>query len=141
MTAHTPITTLSPSWPLRWEAAKGTANETWVLMTIAAEAHKAGEYAIWRAAYDAANCPDERAEFVENLEEIFDELEEQEALFELEQTEEWAAEAMRGAGVYRGASIEARLEDARGAYLAMLDKGLRNFSREEQRDVARRGGV
>jgi|SRR5690606_26733329 len=56
---------------------------------------------------------------------------EQEALDEIERVEEWASQAMRGAGVYRGASIEARLEDARGAYLAMLDKGLRGFVREQ----------
>lgn len=106
MTAHTPITKLEPSWPLRWEAAKGTSDETWVLMTIAAEAHKAGDYAIWRAAYDAANLPDGRDGFVEDLEALFDEAEEQEALFELERTEEWAAQAMRSAGVSRGAEIE-----------------------------------
>lgn len=55
---------------------------------------------------------------------------EQEALDEIERVAEWAS--TKHAGVYRGAMIEARLEDARGAYLSMLDKGLRDFHRNER---------
>lgn len=63
----------SPSWPLRWEAAKGTENENAVLMSIAAEAHPRGEDDVFAAAYDAALArdPEERAEFIEALEELF----------------------------------------------------------------------
>jgi uncharacterized Zn finger protein (UPF0148 family) len=57
---------------------------------------------------------------------------EQEALDEIERVEEWAQENMRTAGVYRGAMIEARLSDARQAYLSTLDKGLRDFHRNER---------
>src|SRR5688500_5386468 len=71
MNAHATFPTLSPFWPLRWEAARGTDAETYVLMTITTDAWKAGEMDVFRAAYDAANSPDERAGFVEELERLF----------------------------------------------------------------------
>lgn len=62
---------------------------------------------------------------------------EQEALREIERVEEWAAQAMRSAGVSRGAEIEARLSDA-----ALLAHSLahRNFNRNERRAAHRVGG-
>lgn len=76
MTIHAPITpaTLSPSWPLRWEAAKGKgrSHEDYILRTIAAEAVR-DETAIFMAAMNAADADDAecRAEFVAELEDLF----------------------------------------------------------------------
>lgn len=53
---------------------------------------------------------------------------EQEALDEIERVAEWAS--TKHAGVYRGAMIEARLEDAE---LLRLSMGQRNFNRNERR--------
>ena len=66
---------LHPSWPLRWEASKGTERETACLLSIAAEAgapgpHRDAELAT--AAYDAATCPaDDRPGFIAEVERIF----------------------------------------------------------------------
>lgn len=76
MTAHQTFTTSdvwSPSWPVRWEQARGTWSEQAVLMSIAAEAeHRDRD--VFCAAYDAANTtnPDERAEHIATLEELFE---------------------------------------------------------------------
>lgn len=75
MTIHAPITpaTLSPSWPLRWEAAKGKgrAHEDYILRTIAAEAVR-DETAIFMAAMNAADADAEcRDEFIAELEDLF----------------------------------------------------------------------
>jgi hypothetical protein len=73
---------LSPSWPIRWEQARGTYSETAVLMSIAAEENALnGASDLYCAAYDAALATDadERAEFIAELERLFNEANEGEA--------------------------------------------------------------
>jgi hypothetical protein len=83
MTLHQPITApkLNPSWPLRWKASKGTESQKAALISIALEAEKAGEDDIFAAAFDAATTkdPEERAEFIADLEECFAQVEREEA--------------------------------------------------------------
>jgi hypothetical protein len=72
-TALTSAHDLSPSWPIRWEQARGTSLETAALLSIAAEAEQAGDSDVYCAAHDAAHADDadDRAGFIADLEELF----------------------------------------------------------------------
>lgn len=61
------------SWPERWDATRGTPDETEALMSIAAEAEKRDDD-VFRAADDAANARDhdEYLQAAADLEDLFD---------------------------------------------------------------------
>jgi len=63
----------SPSWPIRWEEARGTYSEKACLLSIAAET-RGQDMDIFCAAYDAAMASDadERAELIAEMEALFD---------------------------------------------------------------------
>lgn len=91
MNAHAPITLWHPSWPIRWEQAKGTALEDACLLSIAAETEHS-ERELHCLASDAVNFPDDRDDMIAAMEDLFAEWAEQEEAAEAA----YAAEVRRG---------------------------------------------
>ena len=76
MNAHTPLTAdWHPSWPIRWEQAKGTALEDACLLSIAAETDDRELHCL---ASDAVNFPEDRDYMIAAMEDLFAEWAQQE---------------------------------------------------------------